>query len=371
MTEQTPNEPEQPRAAEPPADAEPPTTEAAPRRLFRSRSDRVVAGVCGGVARYLNVDPVIVRVAAVALVFIGGAGLALYLAALLLVPDEGEDGQPGPAPRRGMTIAGIIVLVIAICVALPFHGIWWGGRSVVPLGLLAVLGLLVWRVASGQRPQGNPREVLRAIALGLGLTVVCFALALGSAWAAAAGGATAVAGLVIAAGLVLIAGAVVDGRVRWLILPAIAVALPAGVVAAAGIDVKGGYGDVTYRPASDAAVRDSYRVGAGKLVVDLRSAHLAPGDHHVKLKVGVGEARLVVPPGVCVSTESHLGIGGVQVFNHDTGGIDVDWQDERAAPAGTPHLIVDANIGLGAVSVHHDANGFRHDSGDAGNKACA
>jgi hypothetical protein len=43
-----------------------------------------------------------------------------------------------------------------------------------------------------------------------------------------------------------------------------------------------------------------------------------------------------VPPGVCVSTDSHVGIGGTSVFNRDGGGIDADWTDERSAPEGTP-----------------------------------
>src|SRR5215207_6539618 len=58
---------EQPTAAAPPTA----TAQAGPRRLYRSRSDRVIWGVCGGLARYFNIDPVIVRVAAVALVFAG------------------------------------------------------------------------------------------------------------------------------------------------------------------------------------------------------------------------------------------------------------------------------------------------------------
>src|SRR6266540_2983270 len=116
--------PEQPTTAQP--TAEQPTTAqatAGPRRLFRSRDDRVIAGVCGGLARYLNIDPVIVRVAAVALVFAGGAGLLLYAAAFLLVPNEGEGGEPGETPRRAFVIAGVIVLVIAIGALLPFR---WG-----------------------------------------------------------------------------------------------------------------------------------------------------------------------------------------------------------------------------------------------------
>ena len=363
---------EQPRAAEPPG-PEAPTAEqataAGPRRLYRSRSDRMIAGVCGGLARYLNVDPVIVRVVAVALIFVGGAGLLLYAAAFLLVPYESEGGGPGEAPRRASVIAGVIVLIIAVCVALPFRGDWWDSDTLLFFGFVALAGLVVWRFATGQRPEANARSVLRAIAVGIALIVVCLVLALGSAWAAADGGNEVVAGLVIAAGLALIAGAFFDGRARWLILPALAVALPAGVVSAADLDVTGGHGERTYRPASSTAVRDSYRLGAGKLVVDLRGANLTPGDHRVKLRLGVGEAQLVVPRGVCVSTDSHLGIGGAQVFDRDHGGVDVDWQDERTAPAGTPRVLVDANVGIGAFTVHHDEDqGW---DGDPGNEACS
>jgi phage shock protein PspC (stress-responsive transcriptional regulator) len=345
------------------------TEEAGPRRLYRSRSDRVIGGVCAGIARYFNIDPVIVRIAAVALIFLGGTGIVAYIAALLLMPNEGEGGGPAEPPRRGVAVAGAILLVIAIGVALPFHGGWWDGWSLVPLGLVAIAGLLVWRLASGQRPQGDARAVLRAMVLGVALIALCFCLAFGSAWAAAAGGNGVVAAVVIAAGLALIAGAFIGDRARWMILPALAIALPAGAVAATNFDVKGGYGDKTYRPASVGAIRDSYRLGAGKLVVDLRGAHLRPGSHAIKLRLGVGEAQLLVPRNVCVSTRTHLGIGGVQVFDRDGGGIDVDRQEERDAAPGTPRLVVDANVGIGAFQVHHQLDeGWNR---EPGNGACA
>jgi phage shock protein PspC (stress-responsive transcriptional regulator) len=362
---------EQPAAGGPeqPTTAQPTTEQPGPRRLYRSRSDRVLGGVCAGIAKYFGIDPVIVRIAAVALIFLGGTGLIAYVAALLLMPNEGEGGQPGEGPRRGVVIAGAILLVIAIGVALPFHGGWWDGWSLVPLGLIALAGLLVWRLASGQRPQGDARAVLRAMGLGVALIALCLGLAFGSAWAAAAGGNGVVAGVVIAAGLALIAGAFMGPQVRWLILPALAVALPAGVVSAADLEVKGGYGDKTYRPAASDAVRDSYRLGVGKLVVDLRDARLTPGDHRIKLDLGVGEAQLVVPADVCVSTDSHLGVGGYQIFDRDGGGVDVDRQDQRRASEGTARVVVDANVGIGAFTVHHtEDEGF---NGTPGNEACS
>jgi phage shock protein PspC (stress-responsive transcriptional regulator) len=60
-------------------------------RLRRSTDDKMLAGVAGGIARYLNVDAMLVRVGVVALTLLTGAGAALYIAAWLLIPADGED----------------------------------------------------------------------------------------------------------------------------------------------------------------------------------------------------------------------------------------------------------------------------------------
>ncbi|MHA6785610.1 PspC domain-containing protein [Pseudonocardia saturnea] len=58
-------------------------------RLYRSRSDRMVAGVCGGAARAYDLDPALLRLALVLLtVFGAGAGIVIYVAAWILVPEE-------------------------------------------------------------------------------------------------------------------------------------------------------------------------------------------------------------------------------------------------------------------------------------------
>jgi len=58
------------------------------RRLYRSKKERIIAGVCGGLAEYFNTDPNLVRLVWVLLVLAGGAGIILYLAAWLLVPEK-------------------------------------------------------------------------------------------------------------------------------------------------------------------------------------------------------------------------------------------------------------------------------------------
>lgn len=60
------------------------------KRLYRSRTDKQMAGVCGGVADYLGIDPTIVRIVWVLLTLAGGPGLILYIIMALVVPEEPE-----------------------------------------------------------------------------------------------------------------------------------------------------------------------------------------------------------------------------------------------------------------------------------------
>lgn len=58
------------------------------RKLYRSRSDKMLAGVCSGLARYLNLDTTVVRLLFVLLFFLGGHGLLIYLILWILMPVE-------------------------------------------------------------------------------------------------------------------------------------------------------------------------------------------------------------------------------------------------------------------------------------------
>ena len=60
------------------------------KRLVRSRGNKMLAGVCGGLAEYLGVDPVIVRLAAVLLTLWNGVGLLIYLVLALIMPQEAD-----------------------------------------------------------------------------------------------------------------------------------------------------------------------------------------------------------------------------------------------------------------------------------------
>jgi phage shock protein PspC (stress-responsive transcriptional regulator) len=363
--------PEQPHAHGPQAPAGQARGEgagAAPRRrLTRSREDRVIAGVCGGFARYFNIDPVFARIGAVALAFVGGAGLLLYLAALLLMPsDEGDAvvASSGQGRNRALVIVGVGALLL---VAWPFllgGGLLLAGIG-IPLALLVGTGVLVWWLVSGEGPSGDAGDVAKRAALGIGILVLCCILFFGGAFAAALGPDWLVPALVIAAGAAVVAGAFMK-PIRWLVPPALALALAAGVVAAAGIDLDGGVGEVEYRPASTADLRDRYEIGLGELVVDLRETDLPAGDVPLEVDVGVGEAMLIVPEDVCVATSADIGIGNVSMFGRDNGGIDVDFEDTPEAAPDVTRLVLDAEVGLGEVRVHDLRGDFELHNGQFG-----
>ena len=134
----------------PAADSGPRVTRDDVRQVSRIRRtvypDRKVAGVAGGLARHLDVDPVLLRVAFVVLTFFGGAGLLLYGAFWLLLPEEGTDKAAVNLDERSLMVALIGVAVLA---GLLLFGDSWGGLWFSwPLAVIGLIALVV--VASRQ-----------------------------------------------------------------------------------------------------------------------------------------------------------------------------------------------------------------------------
>lgn len=141
---------------------EPGKLRTAPTQMRRSRDDRYIAGVCGGLARYLNVDPVVVRVIMAALTVVGGVGIVLYGAAWLLAPEEGSDQSmleshlpAGPRVRMlGWIVAGVIAVAAVVG-----SGPWfdWGWIGPFPLlGLAALIWVLARPRSSGSAQPAAP-----------------------------------------------------------------------------------------------------------------------------------------------------------------------------------------------------------------------
>ena len=166
----------------------------------------------------------------------------------------------------------------------------------------------------------------------------------------ALGGGIIVAGLVIACGVGLVGGAF-RGGARWLVLPALVLALPLAAVAATDLDVRGTWGDRTFRPGTVSELERGYEMGVGSMRVDVRDVELPPGRTDLPLEIGMGEIEVLVPDDVCVTTEAEVGIGEVNVGDGPQGGIDIDVSDDRFVAPGVRHLHLIADVGVGGVTV--------------------
>ena len=60
------------------------------KKLYRSKNNRRVAGVCGGIAEYFDIDPTLVRLLALLFILLGGAGVITYLIAWIIIPEKSE-----------------------------------------------------------------------------------------------------------------------------------------------------------------------------------------------------------------------------------------------------------------------------------------
>lgn len=148
------------------------------KRLYRSRTDRMIWGVCGGLAHYFNLDPVIVRLIFVLTIFFGGFGIIAYIILAIVVPLEssqaaepreaikenvqemkqtaeslgkeiqstfaGSERKETDSRNRSMTILGLVILAIGVIFLLSsifwwFHFSW----TIIWPVVLIIVGLLI------------------------------------------------------------------------------------------------------------------------------------------------------------------------------------------------------------------------------------
>lgn len=110
----------------------------ADRRLYRSSTQKVIGGVCGGLGDYFAIDPVWFRIGFVVLAIAGGSGVLIYLLMWLIVPPQ-PDGYVAPATGRGsvtgVAVIGVVFMVVGT-VALVNTAAPWMGQYVWPVVLL-------------------------------------------------------------------------------------------------------------------------------------------------------------------------------------------------------------------------------------------
>jgi phage shock protein PspC (stress-responsive transcriptional regulator) len=131
-------------------------------RLERSRDDRMVAGVAGGIARHLGVSSTVLRIGFAISVFAAGFGVIVYVLTWLLAPMEADDPTASGAnrtPRRLRMpsiaqLVGIGLLAIGVAVILAISGLWFGGAQGWPV-LVAAIGFAILWARRGDEGRGR------------------------------------------------------------------------------------------------------------------------------------------------------------------------------------------------------------------------
>jgi len=377
-------------------------------RLRRSVTDRHVAGVAGGLARHLDVDAIIIRVALVVAVFFGGAGLLLYVAAWILVPEEGTADEPLGLDQRSRTIALIGVGVLALVAALGD----WAGAFWFPWPLAIGAALVVWFLhrkeqrtpapgggaappayddqlvpvdtadpmsgyattydpayapgtayapaapwGSYDRPRRprNPRKrgpilfwftlALIALAEGLlGVVDLAGADVADSAYPALALGITA---------LMLVVGSF-WGRAGGLILVGLVAALAtAGATAGSHVNDE----DRFFAPTSAAEVEETYDFGGGRFILDLSDVEdvEALDGRDVLIDGFGGEVEVIVPDGMDVDVRAQLVAGDVRIFDERRDGFDITVAQSLDGGDDVPDLSIDIDMVAGEILVREAA----------------
>jgi phage shock protein PspC (stress-responsive transcriptional regulator) len=264
------------------------------KRLERNSSERMLAGVSGGLGRYFELNPAVFRLGFVVLTLLGGVGVLVYLAAILVIPVEGDEQsiaaqvlaerRDRPWPVVGLGLAGVALLLLLSRTEIAVGAGW----VVVLIGGLAIL----W---ASRREKKARRALVILASVGTALAI-----------AAAIAAVTAFA---------------------WF-----------------DISLGDGVGDSTYAPATAAAVQPSYKLGIGNLRVDLSQVDTT-GSHRVEAHVGVGELKIVVPRDADVRIDAHAKVGEVFVLRrHDDG-------RDATVHTGTGQFVIDAKVGAGRIDV--------------------
>ena len=125
----------------------------ATKRLERSRSDRKLAGVSGGLARYFDIHPAVYRVGFVVLTLLGGAGILIYLAAALAMPDEGQEDSFATAALRNRRdrpwpLIGLGLVGVAFVTLLSRATLWPQGDAWIVL--LVAGAAILWITRHGK-----------------------------------------------------------------------------------------------------------------------------------------------------------------------------------------------------------------------------
>lgn len=377
-------------------------------RLRRSVTDRHIAGVAGGLARHLDVDAIIVRVALVVAVFFGGAGLVAYVGAWLLVPEEGTDDHPLGLDRRSrsLALAGVGVLAL-LCAVGDWAGAFW-----LPWPLAILAALVVWflnrkdksrmrggygyetasadagtayapatygpdpygPVDYGPDPYGpvdapghwqqyapaprQPRNPRRRGPILFLFTLALIALGEGVLGVVDLAGVPITASAYPALALGIIATMLLVGSFWGRAGGLIALGLVAALVTAAAT-AGSQFPDERYSfvPTSADQVRDAYDFSAGDFLLDLSAVSDIDtlDGREITIDGFGGEVEVVVPDGMDVTVVTEVAAGDSRVFDQRQDGFDIRVDSFLDGGDEVPDMTITIDLSVGEIIVREAA----------------
>jgi phage shock protein PspC (stress-responsive transcriptional regulator) len=347
------------------------TTTAPVKELHRSRDERILAGVAGGLGQYFDLSPTFFRIGFVILTLFGGAGILLYAAAALVIPDEGRsDSIVSESLRRHRDrpwlLAGVALVGIAVLSLIAQADFWPDSGFAWVLLLLGALAIAIAQRGGGSsddavavvaaedtetvvaRPPRRPSlflPVFGSLLAGAGLLALLGTLGVDIRWD------VALAVGAIATGVAVVAGALTRRRTGGLVVVGVLLAALAVAVSAIDVRLDGPIGERVYRPFAASDVQRDYNVAIGDLTVDLANTALRSGETEVDANVGIGELTVIVPDDVAVEVDASVSAGEVTVFGRRESGVDAEISDSVGVPGADEVVRIDAHVGLGDVVV--------------------
>lgn len=369
------------------------TSRTSPRakQLVRQPRRGPLGGVCAGVASYFDVDPTIVRIAAVILAFMG-PGVPAYLIAWVFIPKwDGTTivGSMSPTAARhdrGTQVIGITLLVIAGSI---LWGDWWSPARhwLIPIGLIGLGSWLVFRRdEAGGRPVPAPfvspaptvnspvgertdgdavddpsgddhdtqadeipgprrRRVLGPIVFGALLVWA------GIGWLAAIELETGLAVALCIVGVGFVLGAFIGGSLV-LVIPAVVIAGALVVSSVVDLPLRGGVGDKTWRVIDIDELSSTYELALGESTLDLRDLRLRAGqDVDVEVHQGIGHLLVILPTDTAVEIDADISLGQADVLGQrdEGGGIELTRRIDGDPADGS--IALDLRLGIGHLEV--------------------
>ncbi|WP_162891064.1 PspC domain-containing protein [Aeromicrobium sp. A1-2] len=362
--------------------------------MKRSTDDRMLGGVASGAAKYLNIDPVIVRVVIAVLTVVGFAGLILYVAAWFLLPAEGEERSIAAdwfkldKNEEQVRIAGMVgAAVLAVIAIVGDNGYAWWGFPWLLVPAAAIYYLFAVRPrrrraaaaelaayyaqhaqpvgARTQTPAHEPQLARRPPMVGgsyarpprdqswalTWLTLSLAAIALASTRIYAEYHESAPWPTYVAVALGVVAIGLLVSTVLGHGGPLIAIGILLAAALAIGSLIPSGRIGADYPTPLDAGQVDgTYKHGVGLLELDLTD--VADPDallgRTVSIRAGVGQTKVMVPAGLNVEVTSQLGAGQVVIFDRQAEGT----RNRLAHPADSgPALTIDIHQRIGNIEV--------------------